>query len=97
MPIGQLDGGQIVYAMFGQRTAIIIGQISLLLTVALAVVQRDFILWAIFWLFIPTGQPALNDISELNNWRDFLGLLALTLLASILLPLPEAMAQWLNI
>ena len=97
MPIGQLDGGQIVYAMFGQRTAIIIGQISLLLTVALAVVQRDFILWAIFWLFIPTGQPALNDVSELNNWRDFLSLLALTLLASILLPLPGAMAQWLNI
>ncbi len=84
-------------AFVQMRTAIIIGQISLLLTVALAVVQRDFILWAIFWLFILTGQPALNDVSELNNWRDFLGLLALTLLASILLPLPGAMAQWLNI
>ncbi|MGK7917314.1 MAG: site-2 protease family protein [Prochloraceae cyanobacterium] len=97
MPIGQLDGGQVVHAMFGQRTAIIIGQITLLLTVVLAVVQRDFILWAIFLLFMPTGQPALNDVTELNNWRDFLGLLALTLLVSILLPLPGAMAQWLNI
>lgn len=28
MPVGQLDGGHIVHAMFGQRTAIIIGQIA---------------------------------------------------------------------
>ncbi len=31
MPVGQLDGGHIVHAMFGQRTAIVIGQIARLL------------------------------------------------------------------
>ncbi|MDJ0715534.1 MAG: site-2 protease family protein [Prochloraceae cyanobacterium] len=97
MPVGQLDGGHIVHAVFGQRSAAIIGQVTLLLTLGLAFVQRDFFLWAIFLLFMPAAQPALNDITELDNWRDLLGLLALGLLVCILLPLPGTLAQWLNI
>ena len=42
-------------------------------------------------------QPALNDVTELDNLRDFLGLTALTLLLIILLPLPVTVANWLNI
>ena len=98
MPVGQLDGGHIVHAMFGQRTAIAIGQVTRLLMIILAIVQQDFLLWAIILLFMPIAdQPALNDVTELDNWRDFCGLLALVLLISILLPLPGTIAQWLNI
>jgi membrane-associated protease RseP (regulator of RpoE activity) len=98
MPVGQLDGGHIVHGMFGQGKAILIGQITRLLMFGLAFVRKEFLFWAIILFFMPLAdQPALNDVSELDNRRDFLGLMSLLLLASILLPLPPTVAQWLNI
>ncbi|MBZ8181143.1 site-2 protease family protein [Oscillatoria salina] len=97
MPVGQLDGGHIVHAMFGQRTAIGIAQVARLLMLGLALVQSDFLLWAIIlWLMPIADEPALNDVTELDNKRDFIGLLALTLLVIILLPVPATISQWLN-
>jgi membrane-associated protease RseP (regulator of RpoE activity) len=97
MPVGQLDGGHIVHAMYGQKTAIIIGQLTRLFMFILALVESDFLLWAIILLLMPvTDQPALNDVTELDNKRDLLGLFSLVLLLSILLPLPEAVARWLG-
>lgn len=96
-PVGQLDGGRIVHAMFGQVNGAAISQVTRLLMLVLSINQRVFLLWAIILLFIPiTDQPTLNDVTELDNWRDLCGLLSLALLASILLPLPGAIAQWLN-
>jgi membrane-associated protease RseP (regulator of RpoE activity) len=98
MPVGQLDGGHIVHAMFGQGNAVIIGQVTRLLVFALAMIRGEFIIWAIIVFFMPlVDQPALNDVSELDNRRDFFGLFCLALLVIILLPLPPTLAQWLNI
>ena len=98
MPVGQLDGGHIVHAMFGQRTAAVIGQVSRLLVFVLAIARPEFLLWAIILFFMPIiDQPALNDVTELDNGRDALGLLSLALLVIILLPLPGIVAQWLSI
>lgn len=94
MPIGQLDGGHIVHAMFGQRNGAVIGQIARLLVLLLSFIQPPLLLWAIILLFMPTvDQPALNDVSELDNKRDFLGLIALGILVLIILPLPHSMAH----
>jgi len=96
MPVGQLDGGHIVHAMFGQRTGATIGQVSRLLVLGLSFVQSEFLLWAILLLFIPAmDEPALNDVSELDNRRDFLGLLALTVLVIIILPVPPIITRLL--
>ncbi|MBR8836350.1 MAG: site-2 protease family protein [Stigonema ocellatum SAG 48.90 = DSM 106950] len=98
MPVGQLDGGHIVHAMFGQKTAIIIGQTARLLLLLLSLVQKEFFLWAIILLFMPLiDEPTLNDVSELNNGRDIWGLLAMALLVVIVLPLPQAIAHLLHI
>jgi membrane-associated protease RseP (regulator of RpoE activity) len=98
MPVGQLDGGHIVHAMFGQRTGATIGQITRLLVLVLALQERDLLLWAIILLFMPVAdEPALNDVSELDNWRDFWGLLALIILVSIVLPPPATITGLLNI
>lgn len=98
MPVGQLDGGHIVHAMFGQRTAMIIGQVARLLLLLLSLAQPEFLFWAIILLFIPLiDEPALNDVTELDNKRDILGLLAMVLLIIIVLPLPQAIATWLQI
>lgn len=98
MPVGQLDGGHIVHAIYGQRTAVIIGQISRLLMLLLALVEPSFLIWAIILFFMPLiDEPALNDVTELDNVRDALGFLSLVLLVSILLPLPETFTNFLNI
>lgn len=98
MPVGQLDGGHIVHAMFGQRTGAAIGQITRLLVLLLALLEPDLMLWAIVLLFMPVAdEPALNDVSELDNWRDLCGFLALVILVSIILPLPATITGLLNI
>lgn len=98
MPVGQLDGGHIVHAMFGQGKALVIGQITRLLIILLAFARSEFILWAIILIFMPIAdQPALNDVTELDNKRDLFGLMSLILLIIILFPLPPTLAQWLNI
>lgn len=98
MPIGQLDGGHIVHGMFGQATGAVIGQLSRIFLLVLGLIQPGFLIWAIILFFMPvTDQPALNDVTELDNLRDFMGLVSLALLLAILLPLPGAVAGWLNI
>ena len=96
MPVGQLDGGHIVHAMFGQRMGATIGQIARFLVLALAFVQPDFFIWAVLLFLMPAvDQPALNDVTELDNSRDFLGLVTLGILILIVLPAPSTVVEWL--
>lgn len=95
MPVGQLDGGHIVHAMLGQRTGAVIGQVARLLLLAMAILaQPELLMWAILLFFIPVvDEPTLNDVSELDQGRDFLGLVALALLILIILPAPPSLLQ----
>ncbi|WP_017296613.1 site-2 protease family protein [Nodosilinea nodulosa] len=96
MPVGQLDGGHIVHAMYGQRIGGVVGRVARLLVFGLALVHPELMIWAILLFFIPAAdQPALNDVSELDDRRDFLGLLALTLLVMIVLPAPGILTRLL--
>ncbi|OKH56316.1 site-2 protease family protein [Calothrix sp. HK-06] len=98
VPVGQLDGGHIIHAMFGQKNAIIIGQIARFLLLLLALVQPGFLLWAIILIFVPLiDEPALNDVTELNNQRDILGILSIALLILIVLPLPNVFVRLLGL
>ncbi len=90
MPIGQLDGGHIIHAMFGQNMAVTVGQITRFLMLFLSFAQRDLLILTIILFFIPIyDEPALNDVCELNDPRDFLGLLTLAILITIILPTPQ--------
>ena len=96
MPVGQLDGGHIVHAMFGQKNGARIGQVARFLVLALALVQTELLLWAILLFLMPVvDEPALNDVSELDGKRDLLGLLALGLLILIILPAPQLLTKML--
>jgi membrane-associated protease RseP (regulator of RpoE activity) len=90
MPVGQLDGGHIVHAMYGQKTGAIVGHVSRFLVLGLVAVHPELLIWAILLFFISVvDEPALNDVSQLDNRRDLWGLAALTILILIVLPAPN--------
>jgi membrane-associated protease RseP (regulator of RpoE activity) len=106
MPLRRLDGGFIVHAMFGQKPSVAIGQMSKIILLLLGLlrlkasgfVSTDLLFLAIVISLIPAiDEPALNDVSELNNWRDGLGIFALTILVLTFVPMPPVLMYWLGI
>ncbi|ARV57232.1 site-2 protease family protein [Nostocales cyanobacterium HT-58-2] len=99
MPAGQLDGGRIVQAIYGRKTA---GRATLATLIVLALVSLGTPLamyWAIVILFLQRDleRPSLNEVSEPDDARAALGLLALFLMVTTLLPLTPGLAGRLGI
>jgi membrane-associated protease RseP (regulator of RpoE activity) len=106
MPLRRLDGGYIVHAMFGQKPSAIVSQLSKIILVILGIIRfrssgfgnTDLLFLAIVISLIPAiDEPALNDVSELNNWRDGLGVVILAILVLALIPVPAVLMQLLNV
>ncbi len=97
MPIGSLDGGRIIHAVYGQRVGATIGNVTRWLLLILAVVQSHLLLWALLLFLLPVmDEPALNDVTELDGSRDLIGLLMLALLVVIVVPAPAVVLGWLG-
>jgi membrane-associated protease RseP (regulator of RpoE activity) len=99
MPAGQLDGGRIVQAIYGRKTArrTTVGTIILL---ALASFASPLALyWALVIAFLVRDleRPALEELSEPDDARAALGLLMLFLMVATLLPLTPSLAGRLGI
>lgn len=102
MPAGQLDGGRMVQAIYGRKTArrTTIATLVVLGIVALANPANPLILyWAIVILFLQRSleRPSLNEITEPNDTRAILALVALFLMVATLIPLTPALAGRLGI
>ncbi|NJM22063.1 MAG: site-2 protease family protein [Richelia sp. SM1_7_0] len=99
MPAGQLDGGRIVQAIYGRKiagrttfaTLVILGIVGLANSLALY--------WAIVIFFLQRDleRPSLNEITEPDDARAALGLLALFLMVATLIPLSPGLAGRLGI
>jgi membrane-associated protease RseP (regulator of RpoE activity) len=99
MPAGQLDGGRIVQSIYG-RTVAKRTTVATLIVLGLATLANPLALyWAIVILFIQRDleRPSLNELSEPDDARAALGLLALFLMAATLLPLTPGLAGRLGI
>jgi len=99
MPAGQLDGGRIIQAIYGRKIA---GRATIATLAVLALVSLGNSLamyWAIVIVFLQREQerPSLNEISEPDDARAALGLLALFLMITTLIPLTPALAGRLGI
>ena len=99
MPAGQLDGGRIVQSIYGRKiagrttfaTLIILGLVGLGNALALY--------WAVVILFLQRDleRPSLNEITEPDDTRAILGLVALFVMAAILIPFSPGLAGRLGI
>jgi membrane-associated protease RseP (regulator of RpoE activity) len=102
MPAGQLDGGRIVQAIYGRKTA----QRSTLITLVILGFVAFFnpanlviFYWLILVGFLQRGleRPSLDEITEPNDARAAWGLLALFLMAATVIPFSPELAGKLGI
>lgn len=99
MPAGQLDGGRIVQAIYGRKIA---GRTTFATLIILGIVGLGNSLalyWAIVILFLQRDleRPSLNEITEPDDTRAVLGLVALFLMVAVLIPLSPGLAGRLGI
>jgi membrane-associated protease RseP (regulator of RpoE activity) len=99
MPAGQLDGGRIVQAIYGRKIA---GRTTFATLIILGIVGLGNSLalyWAIVILFLQRDleRPSLNEITEPDDTRAVLGLVALFLMVVTLIPFSPGLAGRLGI
>ncbi|MGI8499674.1 MAG: site-2 protease family protein [Hassallia sp.] len=99
MPAGVLDGGRIVQAIYGRKTAGRVTVATLIILGIASLANPLAMYWAIVILFLQRDleRPSLNEVSEPDDARAALGLLALFLMIATLLPLTPALAGRLGI
>jgi membrane-associated protease RseP (regulator of RpoE activity) len=99
MPAGQLDGGRIVQAIYGRKTArrTTVGTIILLALASFATPLALYWALVIAFLVRDLERPALEELSEPDDARAALGLLMLFLMVATLLPLTPSLAGRLGI
>ncbi|MCD6163451.1 MAG: site-2 protease family protein [candidate division Zixibacteria bacterium] len=89
LPIGQLDGGHVMYAMFGkiQRK---IAYAALLALVVLSFYWTGWILWALlgFFLIKPAHPPTVLDEIPLDKRRMAIGYLCIVVFVLCFMPVP---------
>jgi len=95
LPAGQLDGGRIIQAVYGRKTAGISTLVTLILLAIATLINPLALYWGgiIFILLREQERPMLEELSELDSDRDALGLLALFWMLITLLPMTPAVAE----
>jgi membrane-associated protease RseP (regulator of RpoE activity) len=96
LPIGQLDGGHVVYSQFGraQWTVAVVAEVILLgLGMYLAITTGQFLnmwlLWAILvQIFGLRHPPPLDDLTPLDRKRKIIGWATIAIFFLIFTPLP---------
>jgi membrane-associated protease RseP (regulator of RpoE activity) len=102
LPAGQLDGGRIVQAIYGRKTARRASIATLIVLGFVALINPANpipLYWAILILFLQREleRPSLNELTEPDDTRAAWGLLALFLMLATLIPLSPGLAGRLGI
>ena len=99
MPVGTLDGGHVLYGLFGEKAqktfSIVIGALvvfsvlPVILTLSLTAFNSAWLLWGtiLFWLGRVRTTP-LDDITPLDTKRRVLGYIVLIIFFLIFTPIP---------
>lgn len=88
MPMGQLDGSHILYALIG-RKQLLFGWACFLGLVALSFVWPGWIVWVLMALFfLMIGHPPIPDASPLSGGERLLGWCCIAIFIITFIPVP---------
>jgi membrane-associated protease RseP (regulator of RpoE activity) len=79
LPIGQLDGGHIVYALSGSSHKLVT-HLSLITLLVLGIYWQSWIVWAVILFLFARRHPRIYDQTPLGPGRTKLGILAFAIL-----------------
>jgi len=106
LPTGQLDGGHIIYALFGRHSKIIFRLTLVGITLISLIYNVGWLLLVIILLFIGYKHPPpLDDLTPLDWRRKAAGVLAFVIFFAAFTPIPfpglsvglkEALSSWLK-
>jgi membrane-associated protease RseP (regulator of RpoE activity) len=88
LPIGQLDGGHILYAVFGERARWVFRVFLAALVPMGFLFSYSWLGWAVLLLFFGLKHPVIYDLQPLGRRRLWLALLALLIFAASFDPAP---------
>jgi len=103
IPVGQLDGGHIIYSMFGEKKQEAISSVSLILLVLLGILGvldsfvnlpikigwSGWLLWSlILYVVIKVKHPPVNQLEELSWKRKIIGYIAILIFIISFSPSP---------
>jgi hypothetical protein len=99
MPAGQLDGGRAVQAIYGRKTAGRTTVVTLIFLGIASLVNTLALYWAAIILILQRDleRPSQNELTEPDDARAALLLLALFLMITVLIPLTPSLAGRLGI
>jgi membrane-associated protease RseP (regulator of RpoE activity) len=88
MPIGQLDGGHVVYALLGERAGVV-SRVGWWVCVGLIYFSPSWILWAILIRVLGRRHPpTLNDYEPVGRARVLVAVLGLVIFVVSFVPSP---------
>ena len=97
LPVGQLDGGHIVYALFGARVHRIVSIVTFAALIGLGFLSWPILgyqVFALLLLFLRFRHPApYKDLPGLGPGRERLGLLALLIFILTFMPIPVELIE----
>ena len=102
LPAGKLDGGRVVHAIYGRKTA---RRATVATLIVLGIISLGNpgnpipLYWAVLIIFLQRDleRPTLNELTEPDDTRAAWALLGLFLMLSILIPLNPSLAGNLGI
>ena len=88
LPMGQLDGGHILYSLFGNKQTFI-AKLTWVVLVGLSYFFPAYLIWVIFGMVMGLRHPAIiEDYEELDQKRKILGYVTMIIFILIFMPVP---------
>jgi membrane-associated protease RseP (regulator of RpoE activity) len=88
MPIGQLDGSRVIYALLGRRQ-LIIGWAAFIGLIILSFIWPGWIVWIILSIvLLKIGHPPIEDMSMLSTREKIIGWFCIIIFLLTFIPVP---------
>lgn len=92
LPLRHLDGGRIISALYGRRTAVNASRITTLFLLLASTRNTYYVVFLAAMTFGPWNidRPSKNELTEPNGLRTIVGYLFMLLMVGVLLPYPAS-------